>query len=319
MSMNHQENTLSLSGHRSEECQIYSLEAADFGACLNIGDHRMSDLALALLDCRLTADGRNPSECVLVESERTIICPEHRSVVSSYDILDVLLELFDACHPKSLKFFQDKITLLSSQLAYLTRRTLSRHSEVREDFDKVLKQTSQLNLLLQDNLLIGNELLKQTGSVTSLSSSVKQLLVDFKESPVRKEIDLNQVAKEIMSLRLSSFDTESLASMYQTSLDAKRVFAINDRYLAEMIYCSLCRCLFVFFTSKALGIVTGAYFILTILIAVQSVLSQQMLLHVVVETVLNQFLLLSFFLIKSSSTKKRSETHSTTQTSQVSM
>lgn len=317
--MNSHENALSLNAHKSDECQIYSLDAADFGACLNIGDRRMSDIALALLDCRLTSDGRDPSRCMLSTDGRMIQCPKQKSGVSGYDVFDVLLELFDACHPRSLEFFRDKSTLLSSELAYLTRESVLHYSKAREDFDIVVKQTNRLNLLLQDNVLIGKELLEQTDSATRLSFDVKKLLMDFKESSMKTEVDLDQAAKEIMSQWLSSLKTESVTNWDQTSSDAKSIIAIDDGNFGEMIYCSFCRCMFVFFMSKALGIIVGAFFILTILIAVQSMLSNQKPLHVIVETVLNQFFLLSLFLVKGTYKKIRNETHSTTQTSQVSM
>lgn len=310
-----------MSTPRYGECQVSLRDAADFGACLNVGDHRMSDLALALLDCRLAVDGRDPSDCVLSGDEHVLQCPERRAGASSYDVLDVLMELFDACRPKSLGFFENMSNLLSSELANRMKESISHHSKVREEFGKVLKQTNQLNLILQDNLIVTKTVLEQTELVADLGSGVQKSLAGVKESFTRKENIPIKAAKESISFRLSSLnlDIESFWKVHQNSANTKDIVRIDHKHFVKMLYCSICGCLFVYHLSQTFRFNSWTYLALTMLIGFQSLVSDQKPLHVILDLILGNFLLLVLLSVRRKNKKSRKETSARTQTSQLSI
>lgn len=96
---------------------------------------------LALLDCKLAVDDRNPSGYVFSNDRKVVHCPGRYLELPTYNTLDVLMELLDACRPRSLHFFRSKISLLSSQFANLMKETISNHPKAQVEFAKVSKQS----------------------------------------------------------------------------------------------------------------------------------------------------------------------------------
>lgn len=309
-SSNYQQR-LRLGAYSPKECQLPSPGTIDLGACLNIGEHGTLGLALAIIDCRLVALGKGSSGCFLRKDKPIITCPGSTSGVSSQKVVDVLLEVFDACHQESLKFYRDQTTLLSSVLGNLTKEAVLRYSSAREDLRIVLWQIPKLTAILQDNLLVGKELLKYVDSLPDLNHRVQKLSIEFQDAPEEFREERRDDAKEGMHLDIILLPRqEQLVDVLGKNTDVERL------NYAEHLYCTFCRCLFVYLTSKALGALTGvAVLLLTILTAMQASFSDFEAGDVVLETILSQVLLLTMFLFGGDARKRKISRTTSTRSS----
>lgn len=293
-----QENLVSHDYDDVDSCEVATLNEIDSETCLNIGNRRTTKMAIALLDCRMQIDGRGKSECFLSRSGEVVVCPSDQLESLTMDILETILQLFDACKSSSINLYREKTFLLSAELVQLTKETSEKHSNIQEEFNKILQLTSQTNLMLKDSLLVGKELLQHTNSVRFLSINMQGILQDIQGSPPDGFPKLHQTATDVLNMDLNYIHNFNLLEGIPLSKDgsaAGQSKAFLDILEIERAYGIFCTCLFVCMLSRAWGNVTIAFLILTALNVIRAAISNADSMYFAIETVVSHMMLLVFF------------------------
>lgn len=283
-----------------DSCEVATLKEIDSETCLNVGNPRTSAMAIALLDCRMQVDGRGTSECFLSQSGELVVCPSDRFDTLTTDVLETILQLFDACKSSSMDLHREKTMLLSSELVQLTRETTEKHSYIQKEFSKILELSSQLNLVLEDSVLVGKELLQHTNSARVLSTNIQGILKDIGGSSPDGFPEFHQTATDVLSMDLSyvlNFNSHEGIPLSNVGDAAGPSNASVDILEKERSYAVFCTCLFVCMLSRALGNVTVAFLTLTALNIMRAAISNGDSMYFAIETVISHIVLLVFLVL----------------------
>lgn len=282
-----------------DACEVSTLTEITSETCLNIGNPRTSRMAISLLDCRMEVNGKGRTKCFLSRDADVVICPRGRAEYLSTDVLETILQLFDACKSSSIDAQKEYTIILSSELLQLTKETITSQSHVQKEFKRILDLTGELNSVLEDSLIVGKELQQHTNSFRNLNSSLQDILKDVQATSIDGFPNWYKTTKDVMRMDLNSI--LSIAS------DEELRFSNHGRpkgpgetlqtlFELERTYSIFCTCLFVCLLARSLGNVAIAFFALTALNVMKTVISNGDTVSFATETVVSHVVLLVLLL-----------------------
>lgn len=198
------------------------------------------------------------------------------------------MELFDTCHPIEIEHFKKQVFQLSADVLEATKRSTAEHVALQEEFGKIVLSAERLKLVMDDQLLVGEHLLKGTKTLEEKVLALKQVLQSIS--------DTSQQATTLYQSTTQAFASDD---MFLDNFNAMTAAAAANRQNAltkplfnvEMVYSTVCLCLFACLLSKKLGNSHIAAVILTIVSVLKLTVSHCDIVYTGIELVSCQFVL----------------------------
>lgn len=261
---------------RGDVCEIDALQHISSETCLQIGNTRISKTAITLLDCRMETSGKQTSGCFLGEDESTIICPSDQRRYLKIDIFETILQIYDACEASSISRQRENMIVLSTELARLTKESSENQKKAQLDLEKVIALSNQLNALLEDSLLVGNQLLSESKSFRRFKACMKEILDEFRAKSVFDFGRSLSTTQDITAMDLDALlapDIRPASQSFRNVLTLGSESPIWNLFQLERIYSVLCAALFISMVCRSFGNATVAVTAISLLNAVRAVVT----------------------------------------------
>lgn len=292
--------TLRLSDVSLRPCQISTTNFEDMAACIHIDNHTLSIESLEIYDCRLKVAYRSSSNCFTSQSDQVLTCPHDPRHQSAHDILDVLLEIYANCNSRAVELLIERSERMILELSGLLLEELSHQQAIQKEYEKLVQQTALVNQLMEDNILVGKELLKNANELDSLTSNIKQMT-----------LQLNQIISHskdhIRSARNEHYLRDVMSMLDDKTWNAKMSRELNVRaspsnYAGKQfdmgilpLYCSFTKSLLAYFSSRYVGTYMLSFLLLSMFSYIQASTIHMDLLSTAQDLIVGQVFLLLFF------------------------